>query len=162
MEEKSDGSSQTDASLTITAQNYMISKQEEIKEHLIHYKKLKKRWTKIDSTFKTISVILAFLITSATAATAGITLPIVIPAVLGAVTAIQTSSCGLIALAYTSKRKMYYKEKANLIDSYLNKLFIYFERSKSDKKITLEELEEFNELVNEFKDCLDNVKNKHN
>ncbi|ESP01015.1 hypothetical protein LOTGIDRAFT_172850 [Lottia gigantea] len=66
----------------------------------------------------------------------------------GYLTAVQTSLCGLITIGYTPKKKC--KTKTNLIKTYLDKLFIFFERSKSDKIITIEKLEEFNEILNEL------------
>ena len=142
-------------------QDVMIRKQKELEEEFNHYKKLTKCWSRIDTTFKTISLISACLIATATTVTASISLPIFIPSILGALTAIQTSSCGLITIGFTSKKKSYYKAISNLIRTYLDKLFIFFERSKSDKIITIEELEEFNEIFDELLTKIESLKIEH-
>ncbi|ESO91871.1 hypothetical protein LOTGIDRAFT_163232 [Lottia gigantea] len=131
-------------------QQYMIDKQNELKVKLEQYNKCKKRWIRIDSVFKTLSVVLTVGTTIATAVTGGLMVPILIPTLLATATAIQTSSCGLIAIGYTSKQKSYYKKKTEILNSNLNKLFIFFERSREDKNITIEELEEFNEILEKF------------
>ncbi|ESO92898.1 hypothetical protein LOTGIDRAFT_162377 [Lottia gigantea] len=71
-----------------------------------------------------------------------IKIPVLVPTVKATITAIQTSSCGLIAIGY--------KKKTEILNAYFNKLFIFFERSREDKKITIEELEKFNEILDEF------------
>ncbi|ESO90929.1 hypothetical protein LOTGIDRAFT_175789 [Lottia gigantea] len=126
-------------------QQYMIDKQNELK--VKQYNKCKKRWIRVDSVYKRLSVVLTVGTTVATAVTGGLMVPVVIPTLLATITAIQTSSCGLIAIDYTSKQKSYYKKKTEILNAYLNKLFIFFERSTEDKNITIEELEEFNEIL---------------
>ncbi|ESP01306.1 hypothetical protein LOTGIDRAFT_157484 [Lottia gigantea] len=103
-------------------QQYMIDKQNELKVKLEQYNKYKKRWIRVDSVFKTLSVVLTVGTTVATAVTGGLMVPLLIPTVLATITAIQTSSCGLIAI----------------------------ERSREDKNITIEELEKFNEILDKF------------
>ncbi|ESO88584.1 hypothetical protein LOTGIDRAFT_165367 [Lottia gigantea] len=122
-------------------QQYMIEKQNELKEKLKQFNKCRKTWSRIDSVFKTLSTVLTVGITVATAVTGGLMLPIIVPSVLAAFTAVQTSSCGFITLGFTSKKKAYYKKKTEILNTYLNKLFIFFERSREDKNITVEELE---------------------
>ncbi|ESO88614.1 hypothetical protein LOTGIDRAFT_165398 [Lottia gigantea] len=131
-------------------QQYMVDKQNELKVKLEQYNKFKKRWIRVDSVFKTLSVVLTVGTTVATAVTGGLMVPLLIPTLLATITAIQTSSCGLIAIGYTSKQKSYYKKKTEILNAYLNKLFIFFERSREDKNITVEELEKFNEILDKF------------
>ncbi|ESO82654.1 hypothetical protein LOTGIDRAFT_155667 [Lottia gigantea] len=122
-------------------QQYMIDKQNELKVKLEQYNKCKKRWIRINSVFKTLSVVLTVGTTIATAVTGGLMVPILIPTLLATATAIQTSSCGLIAIGYTSIQQSYYKKKTEILNSYLNKLFIFFERRREDENITIEKLE---------------------
>ncbi|ESO93706.1 hypothetical protein LOTGIDRAFT_153162 [Lottia gigantea] len=72
---------------------------------------------------------------------------LIIPAAL---TAVQTTSCGLITLGFTSKKKAHYKKKTDILNMYPNQLYIFFERSREDKNITVEELQEFNEILDKF------------
>ncbi|ESO87075.1 hypothetical protein LOTGIDRAFT_154565 [Lottia gigantea] len=143
-------------------QQHMIEKQEELNEKLKHFNKGRKTWSRIDSVFKTLSVVLTVGTTVATAVTGGLMVPVLIPTVLATITAIQTSSCGLIAIGYTSKQKSYYKKKTEILNTYLNKLFIFFERSREDKNITIEELEEFNEILDKFDKEISVMKVKKN
>ncbi|ESO91853.1 hypothetical protein LOTGIDRAFT_163212 [Lottia gigantea] len=128
-------------------QQYMTNKQNELKVKLEQYNKCKKRWIRVDSVFKTLSVVLTVGTTVATAVTGGLSVPVLVPTVLATITAIQTSSCGLIAIGYTSKQKSHYKKKTEILNSYLKKLFIFFERSREDKNITIEE---FNEILEKY------------
>ncbi|ESP04226.1 hypothetical protein LOTGIDRAFT_170923 [Lottia gigantea] len=142
-------------------QQYIIEKQNELKEKLKHFNKCRKTWSRIDYVFKTLNTVVTVGITVATAVTGGLMLPIIVPTVLAAFTAVQTSSCGLIILGYTSKQKSDYKKKTEILDTYLNKLFIFFERSREDKNITIEELEEFNEILDKFDVEISSVKVKN-
>ncbi|ESP03548.1 hypothetical protein LOTGIDRAFT_171342 [Lottia gigantea] len=78
-------------------QQYMIDKQNELKVKLEQYNKCKKRWIRVYSVFKTLSVVLTVGTTVATALIGGLMVPLHIPTLLATITAIQTSSCGLIA-----------------------------------------------------------------
>jgi len=136
----------------------MTEKQNEIKEMLKHYKKLKNRWNTIDSILKTTNLTFTLIMTFSTAVSASLTVPVFVPIILGIVSA--SSSTGIIAIKYSSKKKEYFKRKVRLIDEYLNKLYIFFEKSKADKIISVEEVEEFNMLLTEFEnDLAKNVKN---
>ena len=129
-------------------EEHMTEKQNEIKEMLKHYKKLKNRWNTIDSILKTTNLTFTLIMAFSTAVSASLTVPVFVPIILGIVSA--SSSTGIIAIKYSSKKKEYFKRKVRLIDEYLNKLYIFFEKSKADKIISVEEVEEFNMLLTEF------------
>ncbi|ESP02830.1 hypothetical protein LOTGIDRAFT_156779 [Lottia gigantea] len=59
---------------------------------------------------------------------------------------------------FTSKQKSHYKKKTEILNTYLNKLFIFFERSREDKNITIEELEKFNEILDKFDGEISSIK----
>ncbi|ESO91808.1 hypothetical protein LOTGIDRAFT_163168 [Lottia gigantea] len=113
-------------------QQYMIDKQNELKEKLKQFNKCRQTWSRIDSVFKTLSTVLTVGITVATAVT-----------------------------GFTSKKKAYYKKKTEMLNTYLNKLFIFFERSREDKNIIIEELEEFNEILDKFDVEISSIKVKN-
>ncbi|ESP04459.1 hypothetical protein LOTGIDRAFT_170704 [Lottia gigantea] len=106
------------------------------------------------------STVLTVGVTVATAVTGGLMLPVIVPTVLAALTAVQTTSCGLITLGFTSKKKAHYKKKTDILNMYLNQLYIFFERSREDKNITVEELKEFNEILDKFHTEISAVKIK--
>ncbi|ESO91814.1 hypothetical protein LOTGIDRAFT_163174 [Lottia gigantea] len=83
-------------------QQYIIEKQNELKVKLEQYNKCKKRWIRVDSVFKTLSVVLTVGTTVATAVTGGLMVPVLVRTVLATNSAFQTSSCGLIAIAMKS------------------------------------------------------------
>ncbi|ESP02075.1 hypothetical protein LOTGIDRAFT_157221 [Lottia gigantea] len=62
---------------------------------------------------------------------------------------------------FTSKQKSHYKKKTEILNIYLNKLFIFFERSREDKNISIEELEEFNEIFYKFDVEISSIKVKN-
>ncbi|ESO88579.1 hypothetical protein LOTGIDRAFT_165362 [Lottia gigantea] len=75
------------------------------------YIKCQRRWSRIDSVFKALIVVLTVGTTLAIAITGGLMVPVLVPTVLATITAIRTSSCGLIAIGYTSKQQSYYKNE---------------------------------------------------
>ncbi|ESO99306.1 hypothetical protein LOTGIDRAFT_158386 [Lottia gigantea] len=62
---------------------------------------------------------------------------------------------------FTSKQKAHYKRKTEILNTDLNKLFIFFERSREDKNITVEELEKFNEILDKFDVEISSIKVKN-
>lgn len=134
----------------LSRQQYMLDKQNELKRQLLHYTKIKNRWSKADSSLKIISIGLAFSTTLSAAITGGFLTPIIIPTILASFSAFQTSISGILIVGLTGKKKSHYRKKLQLINNYLNKMYIFFEKCKDDKEITIEELETFQKLFKEY------------
>ena len=144
----------------------MNNKLEDLNKILFHYVKLKKRWNKINNIVKITGLSLAgTTIVLGGFISSGIVLPLSIVAV--SASSITTSSmivgsmlAGLSAAdlliskittsAFTSKKKKYYENKVLIIKSYIDKCYIYVEKSRNDNVITIEEIEGFRKLVHDL------------
>ena len=150
-------------------ENLSESRKKSIYEHIDririeydHYNKIKKRWTTVDSTIKVTGLSLA-AISGITAAvlSGGSFAPVVVTSTLAGVSA-KTILTETIYIGYTARKKKIYREKCELIMEYINKLFLFSEKCKEDKIITIDELEQFSLLVKEYREKLLGINFKHN
>ena len=84
-------------------------------------------------------------------------IPILVP-IVGVLTASETILTGGLVLGLTSRRKAYYREKCNLIRSYVDRMYLLTEKCKQDGVITLEELESFRHLMDEYHKEVNGIK----
>jgi hypothetical protein len=136
----------------------MSNKRLELDRQLKHYLKIKKRWDKADGSLKITGTILAGTSAVVGAVIAGLTvpltIPIVIPIVLGAITAGETIITSGLVMGLTGRKKSFYREKINIIQSYIDKMFVYSEKARQDGVITVEELEGFKHLMEEYQNTI--------
>jgi hypothetical protein len=136
----------------------MSNKRHELERQLRHYIKIKKRWDKADSSLKITGTVLAGSMAVAGAVVSGLTvpltIPIVIPITLGAITASETIITSGLVMGLTGRKKSFYREKINIIQSYLDKMFVYCEKVRQDGVITVEELEGFKHLMEEYQNTI--------
>ena len=57
---------------------------------------------------------------------------------------------GILSIGLTSKRKRFYQQRIELVKEYINKFFYYFEKCQEDGIITIEELQNFDKLLEEY------------
>ena len=135
-----------------------------LKKDLKRYNKMKSRWGKIDVGLKVSGAIFA-----STGAVVGVlvgtlTGPFIIPLLLpsmpiivGVITASETLITSGLVIGVTSKKKSFYREKCKIIQSYLDKMYLYFERVREDNIITLEEINSFHKLLAEYRNELEGI-----
>lgn len=127
---------------------FMLDKRKDIERQLTHYKKVKNKWGKLDTAIKAIGLILVFgtTIAGVIIGTAGLAAPLIL-GVLAGVAAGETVLSESISIGLTSRKKVHFRQRYEVINSYLNKLHIYFEKCRNDGVISIEELEGFNLMV---------------
>jgi len=64
-------------------------------------------------------------------------------AVLGGIAVVNTAFCSVMVSGFTSKKKAYFRKKHDHVNTYLNKMELFFLKCKEDKVISTEELEGF-------------------
>lgn len=121
----------------------------------LHYSKLKKKWSKFDSIIRYTGIILGVSATTATTIiTAGAFLPlqtsIIVISALSGVTMAKLGFFDILSLELANKKKSKYNDRVQLIDNYINKLWILFEKIRNDHNIELEELEQIRNLKDEY------------
>ena len=136
----------------------MLEKKAALEKDLKHYKKLKSTWNRIDLGLKIGGGILVGSMTIAgvvcgVVVAPHLLIPILapqVPIIIGAVEGgLATILIGL-NIGVTSRKKKYHKEKCKIVQSYLDKIWLYIEKARQDSIITVVELEGFNKLIEEY------------
>ena len=149
---------------------FMLSKYEDIERKLAHYEKIKKKWVKAEKIVLgiglTASASVAIIsLTIGIIGTAGAGLAPAVGSAIAAITGGVASIKGFITLIISKgiigKKIVHYRHICEAINTYLNRVYIYIEKSRSDGKISIEELENFNKLIAEMDDALNKIKTKH-
>ena len=68
----------------------------------------------------------------------------------------------ILSIGLTSKRKRFYQQRIELVKEYINKFFYYFKKCKEDGIITIEELQNFDKLLEEYNNKILELKLKQN
>ena len=139
----------------------MLLQRDILNKDLKRYQKLNKRWKKVDKSIKISATIFIGLTSIATAISSPLVKPLVypwIPIVLGIVSGTESILLGGTVFGLTNKKKKFYLDKCKHIQSYLDKMYLYIEKCKEDGIITLEEIEGFRKLIEEYKLGLENLK----
>ena len=133
----------------------MLNKKQELEKDLRHYKKVRSHWTRLDSTIKIIGTVAAVSASLGATVTTMITgVPILIPAILAGIAALDGALTEIVVVGWTSRKKKIFREKCELIQSYIDKLYIYTEKCKQDNIITIEEIENFHKLIDEYNNTI--------
>ena len=114
---------------------------------------------KVDVGIKVSATIFISLTSIATAITSPLVIPLVpwIPIFLGVLGGTESILLGTI-LWLTQKKKKFYLDKCKHIQSYLDKMYYHIEKCKEEGIITLEEINGFRKLMEEYKLELENLK----
>ena len=158
-----------DAKLHEDRIKHMNSEYDTLKRDLKHYIKLKKKWNNVDLGFK-VTGLVVISITGISAAICGtlagpLIVPFTAPAVpivLGVLSSGESLLLSGLVMGLTKRKIKKFNSKCKLIQSYLDKLYYYIEHSKQDHIITLNEIQGFDNLMNEYKDQINNINDLHN
>ncbi len=131
------------------------NKVNELKHKLKHYKKCRNRWKKANRIIHGLGVGVGLAVGGTAAAvgivgTSGVLIPIAVPITLASVGAIETVITESVAFALIKRKIHKFGEKVNLVSLFVNRMYLLYHRAIEDKKITLEEIEEFQSLVKEY------------
>ena len=143
--------------------NEFLLKKKELENTLKHYKKIKYKWTNIDSGLKISGVIIGGLLGISAAALSGASilgLPILI--YLGIGTGIASSFnlflSETITIGMTSKKKKIYREICEITNHSINKLYLFQVKATEDKIITEDEIKEADKIIEEWKNEINKLK----
>lgn len=141
----------------------MLFQKDKIEKRLEHINKLKRKWASINKAVKYSGLTLAVILASTATAlgvlsTGGL---LVVPLALTIISASSVFQLGIttyISEKICSKELNRNKRKQMLVSGLLNKLYIYIEKAKMDREITLEEIQDFQNILNEYSFLLYDIK----
>ena len=121
-----------------------------LKDLLEHYKKIKKRWTKIDSGVKIIGVSLASLTATVAAIIAPFNL-VLVASILTGISAGKSVLVQSVSVGFTSKKVKQYREINEEINFCINKLFIFNQKALNYNLVIIDEIKKAYNIVNNLK-----------
>ena len=126
-------------------------KRNELEKNLKHYKKILKRWKKIGNVLKVTSIIIVggSAITSMVLGFGAFALPLVL-AILAAVGGTEGIISEALVLGVVKKKVAKFKKKIEHIQEYISKSWFLFEKIREDSIITLQEIDEFRKLMENY------------
>ena len=141
-----------------------------LNEKLSRYMKVKKRYTKADNIVKGSLASLALITTIVSIVVGSLTplgvipntIGIIVSASFGSLSVIEGIVGKVISHNFTSKRKKNFQERINIVNEYLNKIYIYVDKIKRDGIISQSEFEDFFLLINQFNERLNELKLSQN
>ena len=122
------------------------------------YIRFKNSWGKSDSIVKIVGSFIALLtgaglITSIAIGGIGLILIrtlIIIESILSSTTTLIGFSTVALSMRWTKRKKKQYNARLKLIEEYKNKLFYFMLKTKEDNVITIDELKQFDKMLDEF------------
>ena len=145
--------------------NTLIKK---LDEELLHYKKIKNRWTKADSSIKIACVSITGLLSISTAVISGLgllatggTIGIIITSISGGFGALYLFLTEGVSIGLTSKKKKIYREICECVALGSNKLYLFKMKALSDGVVSKEEIEEVKKIIEEIKNEVLKIKSKN-
>ena len=126
-------------------------KRQEMEKSLKHYKKILKRWKRIENFLKITSIVIVggTAITSMVLGFSTFTLPIVY-AVLAGVGATEGIISEALVLGVVKKKTAKFKKKVEHIQEYISKSWFLFEKIREDSVIMLDEVNESRKLMENY------------
>ena len=121
--------------------NDILNQKRNAESRLKHLKKIKKRWNKADNILRYggfslfvvsggVATILASLVT------AGFAIPSLAILVVSASSVMHTGIMEVISAKLTSKNTSKYRKRIKEIKSYIDKMYVYFEKARSNGDIS--------------------------
>ena len=158
--------------LNIERLKHMIRESTILEEQFIKYKKIQKPWNKTNNVVKLSGSILALLtgsgviiisvLTAGTTPLLIVTSSSIISSILSSTSLLSGFLTAVVSMRFTKRKKKQFNKRIKLTKEYQNKLFYYTQKVREDKNITLEELEKFDLLLNEYNNKLLELKNQQN
>ena len=141
------------------------AKRHELEMNLKHYKKILKRWKTTGNVLKitTIIIIGGSAATSMVIGFGGFAVPLFV-GILAAIGVAEGIISETFTLGLIKKKTELFKKKIDHIQEYISKSWFLFEKSREDNMITLEEVNEFRKLMDEYEKGLsveDDSMDKH-
>ena len=152
----------TDGQLSKARATEILNKQKELEKELKHYKKLLGKWKKGRNILRGLSLGFSISLaaggaTLAAIVSSGLALPIAIPIAMGGAAALEEVITNTILFTYVKKKIHRFKEKYDIVNNTLNRLYHFYHLAIEDKKITVEEMQEFRKLVADYENELNTM-----
>ena len=145
-------------------QLFLLEKKK-LDEKLIHYKKIKNRWTTADSSIKVACISITGLLTISTSIFSGITLlglapvtGIIITSIFGGFNAVYLFLSEGISIGLTSKKKKIYREVCEQLELGINKLYLFQMKALEDGVLTSDEIIECQKIIQEISGQINKIK----
>ena len=91
---------------------------------------------------------------------AGIAIPALVPAVIAGVGVTEGIISGGIGFGLIKKKIHKFSNKCDVISMYVNRLYHFYQKSIEDKKISIEEMEEYSKLIHEYESVISDLSTK--
>jgi hypothetical protein len=117
------------------------------------YKKLLRRWKNTSKGITITGVVFVGVsgIASGIVLLPGLAVPLIIPGILGIIGVIGGTSLEGFNMGICSNRINHLDKKSSLVRSYIDKIYYYTEKANSDGVITIEEIEGFHKILDEYR-----------
>ena len=142
-----------------------LLEKKKLDEKLIHYKKIKNRWTNADSGIKIGCISITGLLTISTSIFSGITLlglapvtGIIITSIFGGFNAVYLFLSEGISIGLTSKKKKIYREVCEQLELGINKLYLFQMKALEDNILSTEEIIECQKIIQEINEKINKIK----
>ena len=136
----------------------ILDKLEFIRKDYQHYRKLRSKWNVIDKTTRIVGYSIGGVLAAA-AAIVGLftTAGIVLPAVFAGGAALEALFTELMSEGVFQRKAKRYEKMTNDIQSFIDKFYIFTQKTLEDEIVTDDELKIFQKLIDEY----NLVVNKH-
>ena len=130
-------------------------KRNEMEKDLKHYKKILKRWKHLGNVLKISSIIIVggSAVTSIILGFGSFTTPLIL-GILASIGATEGIISEGFILGIVKKKKELFKKKIDYIQEYISKSWFLFEKIREDNIISLEEVNEYRKLMQDYEKVL--------
>ena len=84
------------------------------------------------------------------------------PAVIAGIGAAEGAISGGIGFGLIKKKIHKFSVKCDMISMYVNRLYHFYQKAIEDKKISIEEMEEYSKLIHEYESVISDTDSKNN
>jgi len=133
-----------------------------LEEKLNHYNKVKRKWSKANTTFNILSIIIGSSATIVTlVSTSGfIIIPLYVTSLVALSGVTETILIQSLSCAVLEKNKKLYQSICNEIRNTISKLYIYHQKALNDGIIDEKELEQIEQIILNLEETINKIKNK--
>ena len=146
-----------EARLSPSRVDEMVRARAVLEKQLGHYRKIQRHWTRGDSVLKIAGTVLT-VSTTIGATVVPFVGPVIAAGVLGGCSALSVALTETVVIGLTSRKKKVFRERCQLVQSYLDRMFVYIEKCRSDNVISIQELEGFRNLMEDYNNELNKTK----
>ena len=140
-----------------------------LKQQIVHYTKLYKKWKQIDNSLRYFSVVISSVSSIGAViilgiGTGGIASALTLPITLGfgSISIFTNFIDGVLSKTLSSRRKKKYQETLKIFEQAKNELFLFHQKAMKDGKLDDTEIEISHEIVERCKKIIQKDKDNNN